>query len=79
MSQRVKYELYSSENFIDSNLKSEIYEYISCRDNILIVGRPNTGKSQLVLTLLYEYFNGNIEKYITVNTKEDLKRIQYSV
>ena len=71
--------MYCSENFIDCDVKSNIFNFIKCRDNILIVGKPNTGKSQLILTLLYEYFNGNIEKYITVNTKEDLKRIQFSV
>ena len=71
--------MFSSDNFIDSTVKFQIHKYINNRDNILIIGLANTGKSQLVLTLLYEYFRGNIDKYITINTKEDLKRITYSV
>ena len=75
----MKYQLYSSEDFVDCNIKETIYKYIKHRDNILIYGEANTGKTQVVLSLLYEYFYGNIDKYVSINTKEDFKKIQYHV
>ena len=66
--------LYTVEDFQKGEAFAFVDERIKGRDNFLISGSSDVGKSQLVSAVLFNYFKSS-SRYLVVSTKEEFKLI----
>ena len=66
--------LYSITDFYMNEVYKFIEFKIQGRDNFLLVGNSDVGKTQLVNAHLYEYFR-TTSRYLVVSTREELKLV----
>lgn len=65
-------------DFKSNNSLAQIKRLVRSRDNFIVVGPANIGKTQLVYSAVARYFD-QPSRYMTMGVKEDLKKNSFNV